>query len=195
MQIIRRKKHYFSIYKIENARSVVIAVREQRRQHQEAVEGKLLANEMGLTELRKMIDTWKGEEILLQQLEAVVLVKEKECKKTRKLVAEASDQWGSRSWNRDFGQLNATPSALQRQSSSKSNNASTRRHLMLQTQSSQRSLRLLPTIRSGPRSFIVTSASSRALSSKASRPAYQTSNSDGFYGIMPRRRRTFGSGS
>jgi hypothetical protein len=83
--------------KIESARSVATTVREQRQQEQEAVEGKLLANEMGLTELRKMADDWKGEDISLQQLEAVVLMKEKECKRTRKLVAEASNRntWGS----------------------------------------------------------------------------------------------------
>jgi hypothetical protein len=83
--------------KIENARSAVIAIREQRFQHQEAMEGKLLANEMGLTELRKLVATWKGEAILLGKLEAVVLMKEKECKKTRKLVGEAINGWGSTS--------------------------------------------------------------------------------------------------
>jgi hypothetical protein len=81
--------------KIENARSIAIAIREQRQQQQEAVEGKLLANEMGLPELRKMVDDWKGDMISLQKLEMVVLMKEKECNKTRKLVAEARDMWGS----------------------------------------------------------------------------------------------------
>jgi hypothetical protein len=83
--------------KIENARCVATAIREQRQQHQESVERKLLANEMGLAELRKMVYNWKGEEFSLQQLEVVVLMKEKECKKTRKFVAEARNQWGSTS--------------------------------------------------------------------------------------------------
>jgi choline kinase len=85
--------------KIESARSAATTVREQRQQEQETVEGKLLANEMGLTELRKMVDDWEGEDIPLHQLEAVVLMKEKECKKARKLVAEASTRntWGSTS--------------------------------------------------------------------------------------------------
>jgi hypothetical protein len=83
--------------KIASARSIATAIREQRQQQQEAVEGKLLANEMGLTELRKMVDDWEGENFSLQQLEAVVLIKEKECKKTRRLVAETRNTWGSTS--------------------------------------------------------------------------------------------------
>jgi hypothetical protein len=79
--------------KIENALSVAASIREQRRQQQEALDGKLLANEMGLTELRKLADSCKGEEIF-EELEAVVLMKEKECKQTRKLVAEAINEWG-----------------------------------------------------------------------------------------------------
>jgi hypothetical protein len=81
--------------KIENARSIVIAAREQRQQQQEALEGKLLASEMGLTELRKLVDAWKGDTISLRKLEAVVLMKEVECNKARKLVAEARKKWGS----------------------------------------------------------------------------------------------------
>jgi hypothetical protein len=80
--------------KIESARSLATTVREQRQQQQEAVEGRLLAHERGLTELRKMVDDWKGEDVSLQQLEVVVLMKEKECKKTRKLVAEGKNAWG-----------------------------------------------------------------------------------------------------
>lgn len=81
--------------KIEHARSIAIAIRARRQQQQETVEGKLLSNERGLTELRKMVNDWKGDKISLQKLERVVLMKEKECDKTRKLVAEARDMWGS----------------------------------------------------------------------------------------------------
>jgi hypothetical protein len=95
--------------KIEKARSIVIAAREQGRQQQEALEGKLLANEMGLTELRKLVDAWKGDKISLQKLETVVLMKEVECSKARKLVAEARNKWGSTPRNPDLMQLNATP--------------------------------------------------------------------------------------
>jgi hypothetical protein len=98
--------------KIENARSIVIAAREQRRQQQEALEGKLLANEMGLTELRKLVDAWKGDKISLQKLETVVLMKEKECNKARKLVAKARNKWGSTPRSPDLMRLNATPSVL-----------------------------------------------------------------------------------
>jgi hypothetical protein len=103
--------------KIENARSIAISIREQRRQQQEALEGKLLAKEMGLTELRKLVDAWKGEEISLQELEAVVLMKEKECNKTRKLVAEARNTRGSTPRSPDLMQLNATPSVLHKRGS------------------------------------------------------------------------------
>jgi hypothetical protein len=162
--------------KIENARSIVIAVREQRRRQQEALGGKLLANEMGLTELRKLVDAWKGDKISLQKLETVVLMKEVECNKARKLVAEARNKWGSTPRYPDLMQLNATPSVLQRDFYSKSKNASTRRPVMPKKASSQRSERLEATSRSGPRSVNVTSTSmsSRALLSKATRPAYQT---------------------
>jgi hypothetical protein len=98
--------------KIDNALSVAIAIREQRQQNQEAhsasatmqtallkrLEGKLRANEMGLTELRKMVDdAWKGETVsclgegdnhALQKLETVILMKEDECYKARKIIAE-----------------------------------------------------------------------------------------------------------
>jgi hypothetical protein len=100
--------------KIENALSVAIAIREQRQQNQEAaysasattmqtallkrLEGKLLANKMGLTELRKMVDdAWKGETVscseegdnsTLQKLGTVILMKEDECYKARKIIAE-----------------------------------------------------------------------------------------------------------
>jgi hypothetical protein len=126
--------------KIERARCVAAAIREQRQQQQQALEGKHLANEGGLTELRKMVDAWKGDKILLQKLEAVVLMKKKECKKTRKLVAEAINEWGSVPQSPD------SPSAIQKQPSSKSKKASTRRHLMLQTQSSEHSVRLVPKV-------------------------------------------------
>jgi hypothetical protein len=110
--------------KIENARSAVIAVREQRRPLQESLERRLLANEMGLIELRKIVDAWKGDDISLQKFEAVVAMKAKDCNKTRKLVAEANNKWGSTP-----RQLNATPSMLQKQSSRRK----------LQKQSSSRS--------------------------------------------------------
>jgi hypothetical protein len=147
--------------KIETARSTVIAIREQRRQQQEAIrkqrqqkqetpssstaiqaallerlEGQLLANEMELTELRKLVHAWKGgvpvsqllsslgckpektsclgrDNSMLQKLEAIVLMKEVECNKARQLVAEARNK-------RDLMQLKATPSVLQTQPSSKS---------------------------------------------------------------------------
>lgn len=50
---------------------------------------------MGLTKLREMIDDWRGEKIPLQKLKGVVLMKAKECDKTRRLLAEARNQWGS----------------------------------------------------------------------------------------------------
>ena len=108
--------------KIERACSIATAIRNQRRQQQEALEGKLLANERGLNELRKMVDNWKGEKSLLEKLEAVVLMKEKECENTRKLVAETFNRWG-----------------IQKQ-------ASSRPRLMLQTHSSEHSIRLVPKV-------------------------------------------------
>jgi hypothetical protein len=80
--------------KIESARFVATAIREQRQKQQEAVEGKLQANERGLKELRKMVNDWKGKDIPLQELEAVLLMQEKECKKSRKSVAEARNTRG-----------------------------------------------------------------------------------------------------
>jgi hypothetical protein len=137
--------------KIEIARSTVIAIREQRQQQQETpsssamekLEAQLLANEMELTELRKLVHAWKGgvpvsqllsnlgckpekisclerDNFMLQKLEAVVLMKEVECNKARKLVAEARNKRASTPRNADLMQLNATPSVLQTQSSSKS---------------------------------------------------------------------------
>jgi hypothetical protein len=136
--------------KIERARNIATAIRQQRQQQQETLEAKLLANERGLTELRKLVDTWNGEEITLRKLEAVVLMKEKECEKTRKLVAETFNRWGSMPRYPDFRQMYATPSAQasQRQSSTKTyKTSSTRRQLMLQThQSSEQSVRLVPKV-------------------------------------------------
>jgi hypothetical protein len=100
--------------KIEKARSVVIAVREKHRPVQESLERKLQAHEMGLLELRKIVDAWKGDTISLQKFEAVVVMKEKECDETRKLVAEARDKWGSAP-----RRLDATPTVLQKQSSTR----------------------------------------------------------------------------
>lgn len=81
--------------KIQIARSIATAAREQRQQQQQVLERKLLANEMGLTELRNMIDDWKGDKISLQKLALVAMMKEKECIKTRKLVADTRNKWGS----------------------------------------------------------------------------------------------------
>jgi hypothetical protein len=134
--------------KIERACCIAAAIREQRQQRQEALEGKLLANERGLNELRKLVDDWKGEESVLQKLEAVVLMKEKECEKTRKQVAETFNRWGSTRprYPDSRRQMYATASAIQKQDSSKSRKASTRRHLMLQTHSSEHSVRLVPKV-------------------------------------------------
>jgi hypothetical protein len=121
--------------KIESARSITTAIRQQRQQQHETLEAKLLANEMGLTELRKIADTWKGEEITLHKLEGVVLMKEKECERTRKLVAgETFNRWGSMPRYPDFRLMYATPSAQtsQRQSSTQAYKTSTRRQLLLQ---------------------------------------------------------------
>jgi hypothetical protein len=119
--------------KIEDALSIAIAIREQRQQQQqeapsassihtalvERLEGKLLASEMGLSELRKLVDAaWKGETVSyqggdsypLQKLEAVILTKEDECCKARKIVAEVRNKPGRTSRNPD----------LMHQSSSKS---------------------------------------------------------------------------
>jgi hypothetical protein len=107
--------------KIENARSIADAVRQQRQQQPatrstpdmknallETLEAKLLTNEMDCTELRKLAEARKrgipvslaslnlgcdpeqgsclGDSYLLKKLEALVLVKEEECAKARKLV-------------------------------------------------------------------------------------------------------------
>lgn len=133
--------------KIEKACNIATAIREQRRHQQEALEAKLLANERGLTELRKLVDTWKGEDITLHTLEAVVLMKKKECEKTRQQVEETFNRWGSVPHYPGFRQMYATPSAQapQRHSSTKSK-VSTKRQLMLQTQSSKLSARLVPKV-------------------------------------------------
>jgi hypothetical protein len=136
--------------KIEKACNIATAIREQRRQQQEALEAKLVANERGLTELRKLVDNWEGEDITLHTLEAVVLMKKKECEKTRQQVEETYNRWGSVPHYPGFRQMYATPSAQaqapQRQSSTKTNKVSTKRQLMLQTQSSKPSVRLVPKV-------------------------------------------------
>jgi hypothetical protein len=132
--------------KIERARCIATAIREERQHRQDALEGKLLANERGLKELRKMVDAWKGEESVLQKLEAVVLMKEKECEQSREQVAETYNRWSSMPRYPDSRQMYAIPSAIQKQASSKSKKASTRRHLMLQTHSSENSVRLVPRV-------------------------------------------------
>jgi hypothetical protein len=81
--------------KIEEARSAVIAECEKRRPLQDSLERKLLANEMELIALRRIVETWKGSAISLQKFEAAVVMKEKKCDKSRMLVAEARDKWGS----------------------------------------------------------------------------------------------------
>jgi hypothetical protein len=89
--------------KIDSALSVAIAIREQRQQKQEAhsatkrtallrrLVGKLLAKERGLVELRKMVEDAsckKGD----HKLEAVILMKEDECYKARKIIAEVRNK-------------------------------------------------------------------------------------------------------
>jgi hypothetical protein len=110
---------------MEKARSAVIAVRDQRQPLQASLERRLLDNEKGLIELQKIVNTWKEDDISFQKIEAVVARKEKECKESRKLVAEANNKWES-----SPRQVDATPSVLQKQSSSRRK---------LQTQSSSRS--------------------------------------------------------
>jgi hypothetical protein len=136
---VRREKHHHQQEK--PPASQITIRREKRQQKQEASpasqilqnalvarsKAKLLANEMELTELRKMIDAGKGgvpaavspmllqlgcksenisrlggENYLLQKLEAVVSKKEDECHKARKLVAEARKQRGSTPRNLDL---------------------------------------------------------------------------------------------
>jgi hypothetical protein len=81
----------------------------------ERLEAKLLANAMEFTELERLVDAWKGgvpaallllhlnwepekvsvlrdENDLFQKFEALLLVKENECHKVRKLVAEARNK-------------------------------------------------------------------------------------------------------
>lgn len=82
--------------KIKKARSISIAIHEHRKQQQEVLEHRLNAHEMGLTELRNMVNDWKGDTVSLRRLETVILMKEKECSSTRKLV-EASFRWESSS--------------------------------------------------------------------------------------------------
>lgn len=127
--------------KIERACRIATATREQRQQQQQVLEGKLQANERGLTELRKLVDNWKGgEESVLQKLEAVVLMKEKECDITRKQVADTFIRGGSMPRSPNFLKI-------QKQASSKSKKASTRRHLMLQTHhATEHSVRLVPKV-------------------------------------------------
>jgi hypothetical protein len=112
---------------MDKARSAVIAVHDQRQPLQASLERRLLDNEKGLIELRKIVNTWKEDDISFQKFEAVVVMKEKECKEIRKLVAEANNKWES-----SPRQVDATPSVLQKESSS-------RRKLQTQTQSSSRS--------------------------------------------------------
>jgi hypothetical protein len=115
--------------KTENVSSLVDSIREKRRPQPETSpaspilqnalaersKAKLLANEMELIELRKLLDARKGEvpgpavspiliqlgykpegeNQLLQKLEALVVKKEGECDKARKLVAEARKKRGS----------------------------------------------------------------------------------------------------
>jgi hypothetical protein len=109
--------------KIANARSIAIAVQQQRQDKTastssiiqnallERLEAKLLKNEIECTELRKLAEARKrgipvslaslhlgfeeekdsslGDAYLLKKLEAVVLLKEEECTKARRLLVEA----------------------------------------------------------------------------------------------------------
>jgi hypothetical protein len=109
--------------KIASARSIAIAVQQQRQQKTasgisimqnallERLEAKLLKNEIECTELRKLVEARKrgvpvslaslhlgfeqendvslGDSYLLKKLEAVVVLKEEECKKARRLSNEA----------------------------------------------------------------------------------------------------------
>jgi hypothetical protein len=117
--------------KIANARSIAIAVQQQRQQNTataisimqnallERLEAKLLKNEIECTELRKLVEARKrgvpvslaslhlgfeqekdlflGDSYLLKKLEAVVLLKEEECKKARRLSNEARKRGVSQS--------------------------------------------------------------------------------------------------
>jgi hypothetical protein len=126
--------------KIENARSIASTIREQRQQeHQtialtfstsvmqnallERLEEKLLANAIEFTELKRLVDAWKGgvpaallllevwepEKVLdctdpndlLQKFEALLFVKGNECHKVRKLVAEARNKQTTQSTPRN----------------------------------------------------------------------------------------------
>jgi hypothetical protein len=117
--------------KIANARSIAIAVQQQRQQKTataisimqnallERLEAKLLKNEIECTELRKLVEARKrgvpvslaslhlgfeqekdlclGDSHLLKKLEAVVALKEEECKKARRLSNEARKRGTSQS--------------------------------------------------------------------------------------------------
>jgi hypothetical protein len=103
--------------KIENARSVASAARQQRQQNAvkssnmhnallERLEAKLLVDEMECTELRELVEARRpglpvslsfqpinspsiGETQLLEKLEALLLTREKECTKVRRLLVQA----------------------------------------------------------------------------------------------------------
>jgi hypothetical protein len=117
--------------KIENARSIASTIREQRQQEHrtaaptstrsimqkallERLEEKLLANATEFTELKRLVDAWKGgvpaallllhvwqpEKVLdctdpnemFRKFEALLFVKGNECHKVRKLVADARNK-------------------------------------------------------------------------------------------------------
>jgi hypothetical protein len=103
--------------KIENARSIASAARQQRQQNAdkssnmhnallERLEAKILVDEMECTELRELVEARKpgiavslsvqpiklpsvGDTHLLEKLEALLLTREKECTKVRRLLVQA----------------------------------------------------------------------------------------------------------
>jgi hypothetical protein len=125
--------------KIENARSIASTIREQRQhEHQtapmsttsvmqnallERLEEKLLANAIEFTELKRLVDAWKGgvpaallllhvwepEKVsdctdpndMFRKFEALLFVKGNECHKARKLVADARNKQTSQSTPRN----------------------------------------------------------------------------------------------